>query len=195
MTERYGYPRGGGEWKTPEHFIIAYDGRKVDVKPNGMTHLYENVLVYKDEPRIILRGRLDSLQAKIIEAQLMLEDKPKLVAQLEDLLAFSRRILGSEVLNKPLEPIKILGFSLNEVKDRSHDPQKYYGMKQMVLTSYKDGKAVVVFNRLRAESREIELIAVQTFRQGNTIEREDLIVALNCLSSAFHILMYQELTQ
>ncbi|MGL5253705.1 MAG: hypothetical protein ACRC9L_01590 [Brevinema sp.] len=195
MSERYGYPRDGGEWKTPDHFIILDSGCKIDKKPPGMTHLYENKLVYKDHPRIILRGYLDSFQTKIIESQLMLSDNPSLVDQLDNLLSFTREILGSEVLNEDVQITQVLGLTFQEIKERSHYPQKYYGMKQMVLPSYKDGKSVVLLNRLRAESREIELIATQTFRNNDTFERLDIIEALNCLSSAFHILMYQELSR
>lgn len=196
IPTRYGYPRGGGDWQTPTTYKILYDGRMVDKKPEGMTHLYENILVYKDEPRIVLRGRLDTFQARIIEAQVMFSGGfPHLVPILEELLSFTRQILGYEVLNKPLPEIRLLGLSMEELNDRSHNPQKYFGMKQMVLPSYSDGLAVAVLNRLRAEAREIELVAVSAFRKGKDIDRNDIILALNRLSSAFHILMYQELVQ
>lgn len=195
-SSRYGYPRSGGDWKTPETYKVLYDGRTVDKKPEGMTHLYENMLVYKDEPRIVLRGRLDTYQAYIIEAQVMfLEKFPRLVPVLEELLAFTRQLLGYEVLNKPLPDIKLLGLTMEELNDRSHNPQKYFGMKQMVLPTHSDGLAVAVLNRLRAEAREIELVAVSAFRKGEQMERNDIIMGLNRLSSAFHILMYQELSQ
>lgn len=194
--DRYGYPVSGGDWKTPSEYKILYDGRVVDKKPEGMTHLYENVLVYKDEPRIVLRGRLDTFQARIIEAQSSFQESHSyLLPQLDELLSFTRHILGYEVLNKPLPDIQLFGMSMAELNDRSHDPQKYFGMKQMVLPSYKDGKAVAILNRLRAESREIELVAVSAFRKGDAIERNDIVLALNRLSSAFHILMYQELSK
>jgi ethanolamine utilization cobalamin adenosyltransferase len=52
------------------------------------------------------------------------------------------------------------------------------------------GPDVARLNWLRAMSREVELAAMQVFaRPDLSVEREDLILALNRLSSAFYVLM------
>ena len=55
-----------GEPPATEHksgFVVAATGETVSRKPEDMTHLYGNVLVEKDHPRIAFRGKLDSLEA------------------------------------------------------------------------------------------------------------------------------------
>lgn len=192
----YAKPKNKNDWETPTQYKILYTGEMVSEKPESMTHLYENVLVYKDEARIILRGKLDIFQAKIIETQVDCTQhfqRLDLIPILEELLQFSRSILGYEVLNQPLPETTLLGMTMEELRDKSHHPEHYFGLKQMVLIQHSFGVVVARLNRLRAEAREIELVAVSTFRKGDYYEREDLVRALNRLSSAFHILMYQEL--
>lgn len=190
----YSKPRNKDDWETSKEFKNFYTGKTMDSKLESMTHLFENVLVYKDDPRIILRGRLDSLQSYIIDIQIYFQDKNRmdLVDQLEDTLNFSREILKCEVLNQAFPDITILGMTIPEIRERSHNPQKYFGLKQMVLVNYKHGAIISKLNLLRTYSRECELVAVQAFRDGDTIKQNTLIQALNRLSSCFHILMYQE---
>lgn len=188
-------PRNKDNWETPTSFVNFYTKESLSEKPEAMTHLFENVLVYKDDPRIILRGKLDTLQAAIIESQIYFEDKQRtdLLEPLDDLLAYTRSILGCEVLNQVLPERKVLGWSPEEIRDRSHHPEKYFNLKQMVLVNRKQGALVSRLNYLRALSRESELVAVQCFRKGDEIHQNSLIQGLNRLSSCFHILMYKEL--
>ena len=50
-------------------------GVKLAQKPEYMTHLRGNLLVFKDHPRIALRGKIDSLEAAIILLQLKAQEK------------------------------------------------------------------------------------------------------------------------
>ena len=59
-------PEGTGA--SPASFV-GPDGEHYSSKPEHMTHLYGNCLVPKNHPRIILRGKLDSLEAAILWAQ------------------------------------------------------------------------------------------------------------------------------
>ncbi len=185
------------DWETSTQFKNFYSGEIMDSKPESMTHLFENVLVYKDDLRIILRGRLDALQSYIIDTQIYFQEKKRmdLIESLEDLLYFSREILKSEVLSIPFPEIKALGMTPEEIREKSHNPQKYFKLKQMVLVNYKQGAFVSKLNVLRSYSRECELVAVQAFRDGDIINQNTIIQALNRLSSCFHILMYQELSK
>jgi ethanolamine utilization cobalamin adenosyltransferase len=44
-----------------KRFRTLYGGF-LETKPEHMTHLYGNMLVFKDHPRIVFRGKLDSLE-------------------------------------------------------------------------------------------------------------------------------------
>lgn len=193
----YGKPIKGGEWTTPENYEIFYTKEIVEKKPETMTHLYGNVLVYKDDKRMILRGRLDTLQSEIIDTQTLINQnnhKGTLINDLNEILNYVRKILASEVLNKAFDNnAKLLNLSEEEIRKISHNPGKYFGLKQMIMIDYKDGIAVSKLNLLRAKTREAELIAVSTYRKENTFERDDIVQALNRLSSIFHILMYREI--
>ncbi len=194
---KFSKPLVKDEWATNDCYVNSYTGEEIDAKPEAMTHLIENILVYKDDPRIIFRGKMDSLQSVILEAQIYFKalHRDDLLGVLDELLEYSRKILGSEVLNKNMPDIKLMGFSAEEIKERSHNPEKYFGLKQMVLVNCEQGAAVVKLNYLRALARECELSAVQAFRVGDAISNHSIIQALNRLSSCFHILMYNELAK
>ncbi|MGL5721239.1 MAG: cobalamin adenosyltransferase [Brevinema sp.] len=188
-------PAHGDEWVTADSYINYYTKEVLTKKPEHMTHLFENVLVRKNDPRIILRGKLDTLQSVIIETQLSLQEASRmdLVDFLEDLLLFTREILAAEVWNKPLPERTLIGLSFDQIREYSHYPEKYFQLKQMVLVNYRQGKIVSSFNHLRALSRECELVAVSAFLKDDVMEQGSLILGLNRLSSCFHILMYQQL--
>ncbi|MCK5096716.1 MAG: hypothetical protein KAR45_01360, partial [Desulfobacteraceae bacterium] len=62
------------ENKTPQssaglRYVSASDGGVHETKPEYMTQLHGRVLVPKDHPRIFFRGKLDSLQSKILVRQ------------------------------------------------------------------------------------------------------------------------------
>ncbi|ATO51799.1 ethanolamine corrinoid cobalamin adenosyltransferase [Brevibacillus laterosporus] len=168
-------------------------GGYLESKPEHMTHLYGNLLVYKDHPRIIFRGKLDSLEAKILQAQItgVKAGLPKLAADLEEVLLFVRNILRCEVLGERLSNIQLLDMTSDEIREQSHHPKKYFGLDHF-KPSYEMGEMVVALNSLRTFTRETELLAYQAFKQEHgSVEREDIIQALNRLSSLFWILMFR----
>ena len=69
------YPQGRaaeGETSAPAGDRARYQtlfGAALDHKPEHMTHLRGNVLVFKDHPRIAFRGYIDLLEAEITLAQ------------------------------------------------------------------------------------------------------------------------------
>ncbi|QOT00181.1 cobalamin adenosyltransferase [Brevibacterium sp. JNUCC-42] len=168
-------------------------GGYLEHKPEHMTHLYGNLLVYKDHPRITFRGKLDSLEAKILQAQItgVKVGMPKLVADLEEVLLFVRNILRCEVLGERLTNIQLLDMTPEEIREQSHHPKKYFGLDHF-KPSYEMGEMVIALNSLRTFTRETELLAYQAFKQEHgSVEREDIIQALNRLSSLFWILMFR----
>lgn len=169
------------------------DGRRLDHKPEHMTHLYGNVLVPKNHPRIILRGKLDSLEAELVRLQASAREREN--AGLSDSLApcleFCRTLMGCEVSGKPLPEWNIFGFTPAELRERSQNPQKYFGIGHL-MPDVSMGIWCAELNRLRTLSREVELAAVTAFVQPDgSAQREDLLQGYNRLSSAFYLLMLQ----
>lgn len=170
-------------------YIDAQTGAGYGEKPEHMTHLRGNLLVPKTHPRIAFRGQLDSLQAEIICLQTEACDrkKEKLVTDLGDILYGVRCILGAEVKEEPLEPMKILGMTDKELRENSHNVKKYLGIDHPI-PDYTMGRMAAELNRLRAKVREAELSAAHAFMTAEgVVERPDIIRNLNRLSSGVYI--------
>jgi len=176
---------GGGK-----RFIDALTGEGYDEKPECMTHLYGNKLVYKDHGRIAFRGALDHLQSQIVFAQASLCGRysGQLTDDLEGVLAFVRDLLRAEVLDEPVGDSLLLGLSSAELREQSHNPEKFFGVKAMTLPHYSMGDGYAHLNLLRSQSRQVEVTAVAAFRNGGEVSRQEIVLALNRLSSGFHIM-------
>lgn len=159
-------------------------------KPEFMTHLHGKKIVFKDHPRIILRGKLDSLQAKILEVQIYAVKNKliKLNNELEEILKLVRNILRAEVLDEEIEDDKLLGLSEKELREISQHPMKYLNSNHIV-PNHTMGETVILLNTLRSMSREVEINAIQAFKGQDEVIRQDIIRALNRLSSCFYIMM------
>lgn len=171
------------------------DGGTFDHKPEALTHLKGRQLVHKDHPVIIWRGQLDTLTARIVEAQVCAWqlNNQEYIDDLQQILEFTRRLLTYELRGKEVEEWNLLGLTAADLRERSHDPVKFFGHLHM-LTTYKMGPLVVALNTLRALVREAELTAATAFRDGaGQSTRDDIIRALNRLSSLFYILMFKYL--
>ena len=173
-----------------KHFVDAETGKRYTHKPECMTHLVGNKLVYKDHARIVFRGELDHLQSQIVLAQVSLSSRysEALISDLEGILAFVRELLRAEVLDEPVGDLQLLGLSNAQLREQSHNPQKYLGVKAMTLPHYSMGEGFAHLNVLRSQSRQAECAAVQAFRSGKEVSNEDVVLALNRLSSGFHIM-------
>lgn len=172
-------------------------GGYFDEKPEHMTALRGTVLVEKDHPIIRLRGRLDSLDADVVSAQVAVQKlgMTRLVEDLGEVLAHIREILRCEVVGAELPDTPLLGMTGDEIHARSHTPKKYYGWSHFA-TGVEHGEAVAALNRLRAQTRETELVSYDAFKGAGGIPvREDLIRALNRLSSLFYVMMFRVLTK
>jgi len=182
-----------GEERLPPTFEGGFKdsaGRHYRAKPEQMTHLYGNHLVCKTHPRIALRGKLDSLQAGVLEGQILAGKKGErdLVLELEEILGFLRRLLACEVKEERFEWETLLGMDEAALRAASHNPEKFCGMP-LHPPSYKMGELAVRLNSLRTAALEAELAAVAAFTgEGGAAAREDILRSLNRLSSVFHIL-------
>ncbi len=166
------------EYRTEQGAVLAH-------KPERMTHLSGNVLVEKTDPRIAFRGKIDTLEAQILLDQCQTQDAA-LVEFLAQVLEFLRRLLRAEVLGEPVPKMNIAGLSEEAARERSHDPAKFYNQAHF-MPAHTDGDALLRLNLLRARVREAELAACHAF--GNDETRQDVILALNRLSSAIYVEM------
>jgi len=169
------------------------EGHKAE-KPEYMTHLNGKKLVVKSDPVIRLRGELDSFISQLVETQLWFTGKglTGMAQKLEEVVLFCRGLMQAEVLEKEFEFPLIFGFDKEQVREVSHNPMKYFGVKHSFV-SRKHGMSVAKLHVLRAKSREVELAAVNAFVDaGGTCSREDIVSALNRLSSILYILVCLE---
>lgn len=189
------YQDGAEESKSQEHhyrYRTLYGGH-LEEKPEHMTALYGNVLVFKDNKRIALRGKLDSLESKIMTTQIAFQKLkvPKLVEDLQEILEFVRNILRCEVLGEEVKEFSLQHMNSLELREMSHHPNKYFGTGHFI-PDYRMGEGVVRLNTLRSAVRETELAAYAAFKTENgDTERSDIILALNRLSSLFYIMMFK----
>ena len=165
--------------------------KKEGSKPEHMTHLDKTTLVAKSHPRIILRGKLDSLEADILCAQVVANQAQnhRLVSYLGDALSLVRRVLSADFNHAPLAEQSLAGMTLDEVRLSSHQPTQYLP-KGHVLPEYTQGELAALLNKLRTASRETEIQAVIAYEKESA-PRTDLIRALNRLSSYFYVLQLQ----
>lgn len=172
-------------------FVGSRSDEGSKLKPEHMTHLHNRDLVVKTHPVIALRGQLDLFQCELVDVQLLLQElgEEKLLQQLDEIAAFARQLMACEVKQEPFVFQPLLGFSSDELRERSHYPQKFYGVPHTLL-SYRQGKVVAKLNLLRARIREVELYAARAFiDQNNNCTRGDLLQAFNRLSSTLYIMV------
>ena len=163
-------------WKLP-------DGGHLTEKPEDMTHLNGDTLVPKTHPRIAFRGKVDSLEAELLLCQLKM---PHLQAKLQEILDLSRMFLRCDVLEEPLEEKSLCGMTAEEIRHRSHFPQKYYNQPHF-MPEVTDGERILYLNKLRTLVRETELAANQALPH-----RQDILKAMNRMSSMVYLLMIEE---
>ena len=164
-------------------------GGYLEEKPEHMTHLNGELLVPKTHPRILFRGKLDTLEAELVFCQLA---APHLVAPVGEVLALTRKLIRWDVLEEPVQTGKLCGLTEEELRKRSHFPQEYYGQPHF-MPDVEDGPVMAQLNRTRCVAREAELAAVNAFSDRDGLPtRPDLIRVLNRISSMLYLLMIQE---
>ena len=184
------YPQGnsGEAGQRPKYRTLS--GAVLAEKPEHMTHLKGNILVDKDHPRIAFRGCIDSLEAEILLAQQTCAGAgyPALAEELEEVLAFVRRFIRFDVLDEPVGEIRLCGYGPDELREYSHYPDKYLGQPHF-MPHYTDSPAILAVNKVRTVVRRTELAAYAAFRDAGGVERPDIILGLNRLSSLMWIMM------
>lgn len=175
-------------------FRDAETGELYAEKPEDMTHLRANLLVSKAHGRIRFRGKLDSLEAEVLEAQVLAAERGEgeLRDALGDVLRCLREIMSAEVNERPLGAVALFGLSADEIRAQVHNVGVSFGMAHPV-PDHTMGAVAVRLNTLRTRVRELELLAVRTFPGGDI--RDDIIRALNRLSGAVYWLLCRRLSR
>jgi ethanolamine utilization cobalamin adenosyltransferase len=154
-------------------------------KPEHMTQLDAGHFAPKTDPRIKLRGRLDTLHALVmLVSSQARRGLPHLAGLLDTLAAYCREIQSAEYNNRPVSPLQLGGKTAEEIHAISHHPERHLGIAHIV-PGPEDLTILHWLNYLRATAREIEIAALEVYPPP---EREDLVTALNRLSSAVYYL-------
>ena len=179
--------RPGEEAKIQQYRLL--NGAVLAEKPEQMTHLHGDALVEKTHPRIAFRGAVDNLEAELLLCQLQCEAWRK---ELGEILALARMLIRCEVMEESLPEGKLCGLTEAEQRKHSHFPQDHYGQGHF-MPEYTDGKGVLLLNKCRTAARNAELAAARAFtREDGTVRRQDILKALNRMSSMLYILMIRE---
>ena len=177
----------GEQAKIQEYRLL--NGAVLAEKPEQMTHLYGNVLVPKTHPRIAFRGAMDTLESELVLCQLKC---PGWRQELGEILNLSRMLIRCEVMDEPVTDGKLCGLTEGEQRKHSHRPQDFYGQAHF-MPEYTDGETVLLLNKCRCAARSAELAAARAFiRDDGTAQRQDILKALNRMSSMLYILMIRE---
>ena len=175
-----------------EGWLCLPSGRHVMEKPENCTHLRGRILVSKNHPVIKFRGQLDLLEANFVTCinLAISTGYQEMADELNVIFLYLQEIMRAEVRDKPLPFIDFKGWSDEEVREYSHHPEKYFGVKH-ALPDPKYGMLYGEANKLRAMVRQLEIAAVEAFCGENEdqCDRLDIILALNRLSSLIYIII------
>jgi ethanolamine utilization protein EutL len=182
LSARPAGPAGAGKYQ------VLATGERLSDKPEHLTHLFDDLsLVDKSHPRLVLRGKLDTLQGMLLEAQCAADQEQArgLVGELGETLELVRTMVGAEVTGKPLAEWTLGGLSPKELRWASHHTHELFGVPFM-YPSVRQGPVVARLYTARAYAREAELALYGAFPEES--ERPDLKLALNRLSSALYLM-------
>ncbi len=175
-------------------YRILASGLELDHKPHGYTHLFDNQsLVPKTDPVMRFRGKMDLLQADVVQAGVVARSQgcDDIAADLHDVLVYLRKVLSAEVTCREMPQLTVGGFTAEDLHRMSHNTQRFLGVG-WVLPDASMGPLVACLNRLRASSRDLELAALDAFGPDCHLafrHRDGMLLGLNRLSSALYVLV------
>lgn len=194
LAARFGQTAARKGSNGPARYRILESGLELDAKPEGYTHLFDNLsLVPKAHPVIRFRGQLDLLQAHVLDVQVsaLLDGWPDVAKDLDDVLRYLREVMGAEVLGRTMPEPVVAGFTADELHRLSHNTMKFLGVG-WVLPDASMGLTVVKLNLLRAWCRQLEIAATDAFGVQShltTDNRDRLLHGLNRLSNAIYVMV------
>ena len=188
-------------WDKPGQFPVMLSGKipvcqecgqPVINKPEHITQIDSGHFAPKTSPRLILRGRIDSLHAMVMLTASISRrfGLPELGNHLDTLAAYCREIMSAEYHLRLVAPLVMMDKSENQIHEISHWPEKFLGIPHIVPGS-SDHEILHWLNLLRTQSREVEIIVLQVF-PTNDLDLSGvgagLTRAFNRLSSAVYVL-------
>ena len=167
-------------------------GQAIREKPDTVTHLDAGRLIAKNDPRLKLRGKLDSAIAHAVLIQTEFDPQgryPTLALWLADIRSALGNALKAEVTGTDMPSVAMGDMDAETIHAVSHNPLKYLGHDHL-LPEAGQGTRVARLNLLRAQIREAELYAADVYiARDFTVARPDIMQGLNRLSSAVYTLM------
>lgn len=180
---------------SPARSLVTVTASGCRPKLEHMTNLNATELVPKNDPRIAFRGMLDTFQAQLLMAVARCHKYafPQLADYLMEAVELLRQVMAADVKGQPLAVWTFLGLDADELRKRSHHPEKYYGVSHQPPKP-EFGYAALELNLLRAQSRQLEIAFSQAFILGRNVRRSDIAQLLNRISSGLYILYCQALS-
>jgi ethanolamine utilization cobalamin adenosyltransferase len=201
VSQAASYSLNKPDWDKPPEFPVVLSGalpvcdqcgQQLAHKPEHLTQLDAGHFGSKTSPRLIFRGRMDSLLALVMLAGAVARRVSllELAAQLDTLAAYCREITSAEYAARPVAPLALMGKSEEELHEISHWPERHLGIPHLT-PGPQDAEILHWLNVLRSQSREVEVVALQAFPPDGldpTGAAASLPKALNRLSSAIYVL-------
>lgn len=151
------------------------------------TLLKKGIVVGKGDRAIAFRGEIDSLYAECIHACTVAEKDGFVFKGLAEISKVVGQIMRCEALCESMEFCGVFGYSGEQLREVSHNPEKHLGAGHFWPNEYAS-PAMAALNRLRAEARRCERAAVRAYPECEPWQ-VSIIECLNRLSSAVYILM------
>ncbi len=162
--------------------------KKLDIE----TNLDAKTIVLKSDKRIEFRGKLDSLLASFILAQRMFKEMKEdvLYNYMDEFYSFIQKMIYADAMGEKVALINMFGFDEAKLREISHNPSKYFGIKHLFGINAKMPITVLTLNQLRTQIRECEVSYMSLLdKLGYEENNKGFDLALNRLSSAIYILM------
>lgn len=151
------------------------------------TCLKKGIIIDKGDRVIAFRGEIDSLYAECIYACSVAEKGGFVFEGLAEISKVIGRIMRCEALCESTEFCGVFGYSGDELREVSQNPEKHLGMAHF-WPDENASLSMAALNRLRAEVRGCEREAVRAYPECEPWQIS-IIACLNRLSSAVYILM------
>lgn len=189
---------GVASWDRPSTFPVSLEGTvphcvtcggEVTSKPDGLTQLNACHFAPKTAPRIRLRGRIDSLQAAalLVAAKAGAAGHRQLQDGLATVAAYCRELMSAEYNERPAAPPEVDGKDEDAIHRATHHPQDELGVEHLT-PGPADPELLHWLNVLRCQTREVEILALDTFPTPHHAFGASIVHGLNRLSSVVYYL-------
>ena len=191
-------PASGSDWDKASVFPVDFTGSiptctccgmEVTKKASALTQLNAHHFASKTHPRIKLRGRVDSLHAKVLLIQRMAKEAGEnaLARDLGTVAAYCRELTSAEYNERLVAPLQLQTWSVDDIHRATHDPKGMLGIEHLTIGE-DDTELQHWLNIVRTDAREIEILALETFPSPHHPFGESICHAFNRLSSIFYFL-------